>query len=577
MSYRARSPQPAAPFNPCKMILVLVAIAISTIGYIFRKADALSLQSAIKLPKFTIAPMMAFGDFQIPGLRGVDDFDNSSEPMHTFAPTPTAAPACPSQRSCPACASSIGTASSVPVCPVCSKAATAVAADICSDVSTVRPLMSSMGHHVEHSLTAGVLGHADSEAVMPLLWRFYGRPTPGRVAISATSSLDTVDAATGRRGYIPGASTDRVSQPLPALTDEQKKANKGTAPLVLDIGTNVGEVTSAMLHLYTRLDCLRMKAWAAAAARPQVGDKGDNSTLKPKLVITPKQPACDGVREINAQVVSFEPSPSTCEVLRQRGEAEQWGLVGWELVCVAMVDRRLGGQEGAKVPFYSSVLGGDRQGSIGSSQAAQAGDNSAEVPAFTVDRWLREAGHDKSEVHLLKIDAEGYDAGVLDGAVETLARGAVQWVVFEYNDKWSDTNGEASVGSHPMPRPYRLGSTVTWMRELGYVCFLITPQALVPLSTSTSKKGQTPSWWQDSYEFLSWSNVLCGRREDALWAWHSPDHKRPLSALAGDSEAGPDAAWQQSPGPLQQLIQGYYNPLGDASAPVLPACAWAMM
>lgn len=569
MPSRSRSAQPAAPMNPCKVVLVLVAIAISTIGFVFRKADAMSLQSAIKLPKFTIAPMMAFGDFEFPGLRGADDSDNNTA-QHTYAPTPTAAPACPSPRSCPSCALPSGNTSAEPAV-----SSSTAPADVCSDVRTFRPIVSSMDHHVLVALKANTLGHADSESVMPLLWRFYGRPTPGRVAISATSSLETLDASTGRRGYVPIAGTDRATPPGTRTTEEQKKANKGTAPLVIDIGTNVGEVTSAMLHLYTRLDCLKMKAWAAAGGGATGAIKGGNITARPVLTITSKQPACEQVREMNAQVVSFEPSPSTCEVLRRRGEAEQWDLVGWQLVCAAAVDRQLGGEEAAKVPFYSTVAGGDRQGSIGSSQASHAADNGEDVPAVTVDRWLRESAHDKSEVHLLKIDAEGYDAGVLDGAVETLARGAVQWVVFEYNDKWSDTKGEAGVGPVPMSRPYRLQSTVTWMRELGYLCFLITPQALVPLSTM--KKGEVPSWWQDSYEFLSWSNVLCGRREDVLWAWPTADHVKPVTALQGDSETAPLAEWQQSPGPLQQLVASYLNPAGDAAAPAIPACGWALM
>ena len=43
------------------------------------------------------------------------------------------------------------------------------------------------------------------------------------------------------------------------------------------------------------------------------------------------------------------------------------------------------------------------------------------------------------------------------------------------------------------------------MHSYGYVCFLMTRAALVPLHSS---------WWQDIYSAIKWANVFCGQSAD---------------------------------------------------------------
>ncbi|EHR51805.1 methyltransferase, FkbM family [Saccharomonospora marina XMU15] len=56
------------------------------------------------------------------------------------------------------------------------------------------------------------------------------------------------------------------------------------------------------------------------------------------------------------------------------------------------------------------------------------------VEMATIDDYLRE--HDIAKVRLLKIDTEGNDLAVLEGAARSLQDGAVDVVQFEYNHRW---------------------------------------------------------------------------------------------------------------------------------------------
>lgn len=459
-------------------------------------------------------------------------------PPHEAAakPCPTSHPPAASAATCPACAACASTASNpLPLAPGPAGEGEGADDDPCCE-TCLTGLLTAFEAHRAAMHSAGVLGHADSETLMPLLWRFYDAPTPGR--------------ARGGGGYVP-----------PPLTSDLPRA-----PLVIDVGANVGEVTSAMLHLYTRVDCLR------TAREVKVGTT---------------RPPCHSGREVHARVVSFEPSPPTCEALQERARAEQWDLAGWTLVCAAATDRALGGTAGATVQFYANPGGGDRQASIGKEQSPnKAGER---VPAYSVDRWLAEAGLSDAPIHLLKVDAEGFDGGVLDGATDALTAGRVQFLAFEYNDKWTSTasgGDEPPAEAHAVPRPYRLASVTHWLRERGYICFLITPHALIPLS------GQ--SFWQPSYEFLSWSNVFCGRREDVAWEYPeggsgtTGDDAHPLSTLpseGGGSERVRGGRGRTEPGPLKRLFDVFttqYEGGGAAGAAQhgvrkLPDCGWGLM
>ena len=194
-------------------------------------------------------------------------------------------------------------------------------------------------------------------------------------------------------------------------------------------------------------------------------------------------------------VWAFEPSLLTHAKLEQRGASEGWAARGWRLQRKALSDPASVGVR----PFFSSGEAGDEQASLGA--AASYSNNSETVVVTTVDAVMAEraAAADAPEAafepFLLKIDAEGFDASVLLGAAATIKARTFRFVLFEYNRKWILSQTSAS-----------LAQSVRDMGTAGYNCFLMTPEALLPL---------WEDYWVPELEFWRWSNVVCIRHAEA--------------------------------------------------------------
>lgn len=445
-------------------------------------------------------------------------------------------------------------------------------AEPCSPAS-LAPVLDSWTSYLGRLV--GDLGEVDVNAVMPLLWHAMGAQTTGRVPASVLPA-DSQQHGPVRyvpywaRFTIPSTSSAPIAAPLTYSGD----------PLVIDVGANVGDTTETMIALYTLTHCLKKASVAG---------------------LTELHQHCLSLKG-SADVISFEPTSSTCDRLKVRGRQDGWEATGrWHVVCAAAVDRAAGAKRGSNVTFYTSNNPGDQQASLGAAQAISDGSYAVSVPAYTLDRYLAEHGLGSRPIHLLKVDAEGYDAAVLDGADGTISSGSVQFIAFEYNAKWrgaaesprgDDRSGSTTTAAEDrMPSPYTLQAAVAWLRRRRYLCFLVTPAALLPLSGDL---------WRDAYEFYRWSNVLCGRREDVLWAWPDPTDPRPVSLLPGDglvaAEADADAAqgavetsilqqWPRGLGVLARLVKSYNSAvvtpqtvlLPQGTVPDLPDCSWAMM
>lgn len=129
------------------------------------------------------------------------------------------------------------------------------------------------------------------------------------------------------------------------------------------------------------------------------------------------------------------------------------------------------------------------------------------VEVTTVDAFLRRAHVDA--VHHLKIDTEGHDALVLEGAREALRARRIEVVSFEYS-------GHGYWNPRLVGAEHRtLEATQRWLLELGYRCFLVSKRTLHPLSGAC---------WRPAFEARRWSNVACSARPPAIAA---------LEALAG--------------------------------------------
>ena len=124
-----------------------------------------------------------------------------------------------------------------------------------------------------------------------------------------------------------------------------------------------------------------------------------------------------------AQIISFEPNPAAFAKLQEA--AERLGITAVPVGCgsspgrLEMFDR----STDAGTPFATLVPGVLEQAGMAPERF--------EVELTTIDRYCEDCGVDR--IDLLKIDVEGYETSVLEGASDMLARRAVRLVQLEFN------------------------------------------------------------------------------------------------------------------------------------------------
>ena len=115
------------------------------------------------------------------------------------------------------------------------------------------------------------------------------------------------------------------------------------------------------------------------------------------------------------KVYAFEPSPATFDYLRRN--VEDNGLANVESFKLAVGDQAEGTVHFHDIPFFSAGSFAAEDGSFLTSEVL--GSNYFEAPATTLDAFVAENGIDR--VDLIKIDVEGAELSVLEGATETLS------------------------------------------------------------------------------------------------------------------------------------------------------------
>ena len=116
------------------------------------------------------------------------------------------------------------------------------------------------------------------------------------------------------------------------------------------------------------------------------------------------------------------------------------------------------------------------------------------VPVITVDEIV--AGEVLSQglttFDVLKMDAQGFDPLLLQGAEATLQAQRPAIVQFKYG--YSHAWGQAT-----------LHDTVHQMSQFGYVCYLDGSPTMLRLT----------GCWHPSYEYKMWGQAVCARAVDA--------------------------------------------------------------
>lgn len=140
-------------------------------------------------------------------------------------------------------------------------------------------------------------------------------------------------------------------------------------------------------------------------------------------------------------VVAFEPCSGTREILGDR-------VAKFESVQISAC--ALSSSEG-EAEFFSSTAGAGTN-----SLSDVSGQHSEKVVLTTLDAFLAKAAI--PHLSMLKIDTEGFDFSVLQGANQTLAAGRVDVVQFEYNWRWLINHASLrDVFQFLKDKPYVLG------------------------------------------------------------------------------------------------------------------------
>jgi FkbM family methyltransferase len=210
-----------------------------------------------------------------------------------------------------------------------------------------------------------------------------------------------------------------------------------TNPVFFDVGANVGDWTLALLTQWRR-------------------------SKVPKI-----------------RVHDFEPCESTRKLLIERIDREDRDAAV-TIVPVALSDRS------GHSTFYVIGAGAGRN-----SLYPVGGSTTQEVETVTLDDYCRSASIDR--IALLKIDTEGHDMLVMQGARSLLADRRVSVVQFEYNYLWVNAR-------------HYLKDVFDFASPLGYTVAKITPAGVEPYAK-----------WHHELETFREANYILAHDEAMSW------------------------------------------------------------
>jgi len=243
---------------------------------------------------------------------------------------------------------------------------------------------------------------------------------------------------------------------LPLLINNVRRQKFGTSNsmVVLDIGGNIGTVSVSMASSMVQVWNKILMNDVEPGAKHSLGVHG---TAPPSKDI----------------LVAFEPLPTNFEILEKLFKhARLADSLDARAENLAVADKS------GEVYFTKADYPGDQQQAILPAKTS----TSVTVQAVTLEEYVKEKNFE--HIDLIKCDVEGFDPLVIKGSLGILDR--VDLFVFEYNSKWRSTGGV-------------LKTIVGLFDQHGLDCFFIGERNLIPL---------TGNFWDDAYEFYTWSNVL---------------------------------------------------------------------
>ncbi len=174
----------------------------------------------------------------------------------------------------------------------------------------------------------------------------------------------------------------------------------------------------------------------------------------------------------SGRVVAFEPTASTCRVLRDNVRLNGFRHVNVEELALSNYDGVLPFREGpAGFDVYNTA------GTITHPSAAHIAFASSAVNCTTLDRYLNRIGIER--INLIKIDVEGSELSVLEGMEDMLRRNPQLRLIIEFADQTTRGFG------------YRARDIGAWLLERGLRLSMISAHGeLAPVSLDRIWDGQ---------------------------------------------------------------------------------------
>jgi len=145
----------------------------------------------------------------------------------------------------------------------------------------------------------------------------------------------------------------------------------------------------------------------------------------------------------HGRVVSFEASPKIFACLDHNDRTNPHP-------SLQVLNRAVTSQSGQQLTFFDAP---DEKFGMGS-LTNRFNTTGVEVPTITLDDAASELGIE--QVDVIKVDVEGFELGVFQGAQRLLQQSQAPFIVFEFND-WAEDNGTT-----------KPGDAQRFLRDLGY-------------------------------------------------------------------------------------------------------------
>ncbi|CAF1220708.1 unnamed protein product [Adineta steineri] len=181
------------------------------------------------------------------------------------------------------------------------------------------------------------------------------------------------------------------------------------------------------------------------------------------------------------EIHAFEPMESTYQALRQ---VSTWINISTLYIHEIAISNTTGIANMKKCPVGSELCG------LLAIDHSTSNEKVFQTSTITLDEFV-EQKNIQQKIDLLKIDTEGADPLVLQGAKKLFAKKQIRILIFENHGigTWKTTS---------------LLTVIEFLSKEGFICYMLGKTGLARLTNC----------WSPAFDIKRWSNVLCVHREE---------------------------------------------------------------